>query len=186
MLALLLFKRCKAISRKHVKLLLTLKIMRFFNYLVCSAIPFFACLSVSAQKYKAPADTVKLNQEYVKVSNQIADINAQLTIAQNNLPGFQSKANTATGDAQTSASVSSSSASKATNGNIADSKSARNDADNAYDKAKDSRSANNNVGKQNERIRKLKSELTKKQQHLKDLDVMRAAIYAQLPTNQPK
>ncbi len=126
---------------------------------------------------------VKLNKEYVKVSNEIADINAQLTIAPNNLPGYQTTANTATGNAQTAAPTSSNSSSKATNGNIDDAKSSRKDADDAYDKAKDSRSANNNVGKQNEKIRELKADLNKKQQRLKDLDVMRAAIYAQLPAN---
>ncbi|MFI5158662.1 MAG: hypothetical protein ACHQF4_07330 [Sphingobacteriales bacterium] len=157
--------------------------MKFINF-VFSVILLTISASVSAQKYKTPSDTVKLNQEYVKVSNDIADLSAQLSIAQNNLPGYQSKANTATGDAQSAATASSSSASKATNGNIADSKSARNDADNAYDKAKDSRSANNNVGNQNEKIRKLKTELKKKQQRLEDLKSMRAAIYAKLPLNQ--
>jgi hypothetical protein len=158
--------------------------MKFINYVLCSIILLSVSVSVSAQKYKAPADTIKLNQEYVKVNNDIADLTAQLTIAQNNLPGYQTKATAATANAQSSATTSSNSSSKATNGNISDSKSARNDADDAYDKAKDSRSANNSVGKQNEKIRKLKVDLNKKQQRLKDLDVMRTAIYAQLPVNQ--
>ena len=154
--------------------------MKFINAVLCSIILLSVSVSVSAQKYKTPADTVKLNQEYVKVNNDIADLTAQLTIAQNNLPGYQNKATAATATAQTSATTSRNSSSRATDGNISDSKSARNDAADAYDKAKDSRSANNNVGKQDEKIRKLKADLNKKQQRLKDLDVMRAAIYAQL------
>ncbi|HVW13116.1 MAG TPA: hypothetical protein VHB54_04810 [Mucilaginibacter sp.] len=158
--------------------------MKFINYALSTLVLIGFGLSVSAQKYKTPADTVKLNQEYVNVSNDIANINAQLTIAQNNLPGYQTKASTATANAQTAASTSSAGAAKATNGNIGDAKSAKNDADDAYDKAEDSRNANNNVGRQDEKIRKLKARLHKKQQRLKDLDVMRNAIYAQIPSNQ--
>ncbi|MDV6217843.1 hypothetical protein R1T15_25240 [Mucilaginibacter sp. L3T2-6] len=72
--------------------------MKFINYVLCSIILLSVSTSGSAQKYKAPADMVKLNKEYVKVSNEITDINAQLTIAQNDLPGYQTTANTATGN----------------------------------------------------------------------------------------
>jgi len=157
--------------------------MKLLNYVLCFGALLLFSIPAFAQKYKSPADTVKLNEEYVKVSNQIADLNSQLTIAQNNLPGFQSKANTAGQDAQTAVSTSASDASKATGGNIKDAKTAENSSDKAYDKAKDARSANNKVGKQDEKIKDLKSDLTKKQDRLKELDVMRAAIYAQLPAN---
>lgn len=157
--------------------------MKFINYVLCTVLFLMCATSLFAQKYKTPADTVKLNEEYVKVKNDIADLNAQLSIAQNNLPGFQSKATTAGETAQSAASTSSGDATKATNGNIGDAKDAKNSANNAYDKAKDARSANNNVGKQNEKIRKLIENLRKKNQRLKDLDVMRDTIYAQLPSN---
>lgn len=128
----------------------------------------------------------EINRRFNHSSNdarQSAIQHVTLTIAQNNLPGYQTKATTASADAQTAATASSAGASKATNGNIGDAKSARNDADDAYDKAKDSRAANNNVGRQAEKIRKLKARLYKKEQRLKDLNVMRTAIYAQIPSN---
>ena len=60
-----------------------------------------------AQKYKSTDDTLKLNKEYVKVNNDLADLNAKLTIAKNNLPGYQAKANNAASDAQNAADKSS-------------------------------------------------------------------------------
>src|SRR3954470_10067241 len=106
--------------------------MKPFNYVLCTVLFFMCSTSLFAQKYKTATDTVKLNEEYVSVKNDIADLNAQLSIAQNNLPGFQSKATTAGQNAQTAASASSGHASKATNGNVGDAKDARNSADKAY------------------------------------------------------
>jgi hypothetical protein len=157
--------------------------MKLINCVLCTVL-FFACSTpLLAQKYKAPADTVKLNEEYIKVKNNIIDLNAQLSVAQNNLPGYQSKAATADVKAQSAASTNSGNAAMATDGNIRDVKEEKKSADHAYDKAKDARSANNNVGKQNEKIKKITEQLRKKQQRLNDLDVMRNAIYAQLPAN---
>jgi len=42
-------------------------------------------MSAYSQKYRTAADTGKLNVEYVKVSNEIAELTSQLTIAQNNV-----------------------------------------------------------------------------------------------------
>ena len=61
------------------------KNIRYF-YLVALL---FAALPVFSQKYKTVEDTAKLNKEYVKVLNDIADLNAKLTIAQNDLPGYR-------------------------------------------------------------------------------------------------
>ncbi|HZX59243.1 MAG TPA: hypothetical protein VFE54_10975, partial [Mucilaginibacter sp.] len=130
---------------------------------------------------KSPADTGKLNLEYVKVQNDIADLTSKLSIAQNDLPGYQTKAVNAGNLAQTTAATSDTSATKARSGNLQDSKDAKKNADNAYSKAKDARTANNNVGKQNEKIRKLTADLKEKRQRLSDLDVMRADINAQIP-----
>lgn len=157
--------------------------MKFFNYLLGTAVLLTVSASTYAQKYKTPADTGKLNAEYVKVQNKIADLTTQLSTAQSGLPGYQTTAVNAGNDAQTAETASGTSSSKASSGNLQDSKDAKNSADNAYDKAKDSRSANNNVGKQNEKIRKLTDDLRKQHQRLRDLDQMRTAIYAQIPGN---
>lgn len=133
-------------------------------------------LQTFAQKYKTVEDTVKLNKEYVKVSNEIVDLNAKLTIAKNNLPGYKSKAIAAGTDAENAAANSSNQASKATNGDIADAKKAKKRANKAYNEAKDSRAANNNVSDQEDKITRLTLQINKKQQRLKVLDVMRLAI----------
>jgi len=155
--------------------------MKFINYLLGTGVLLTISMSSYAQKYKSPADTGKLNAEYVKVQNHIADLTAKLATAQSGLPAYQTKAVNAGNTAQTAAATSDTSSSKATSGNLQDSKDAKKDADNAYDKAKDARSANNNVGRQNEKIRKLTNDLKEERQHLKDLDIMRASIYAQIP-----
>lgn len=157
--------------------------MKFISYVLCTVLFVMCSTSLFAQKYKTAADTVKLNEEYIKVKNDIVDLNAQLSVAQNNLPGYQSKATNARETAQLAASSSSGDATKATDGNIRDAKDAKNSAHNAYDKAKDARSANNNVGKQNEKIKKITESLRKKNQRLKDLDMMRNTIYAQQPSS---
>ena len=131
-----------------------------------------------SQKYKTADDTARLNKEYVNVSNDIADLNAKLTIAQNNLPGYKTKAIAAGTDAQNAAANSSNQASKATNGEIDDARKAKRKARKAYNEAKDSRSANNNVSDQESKITKLSLQINRKHQRLQELDVMRSAIAA--------
>ena len=133
---------------------------------------------VYSQKYKTVDDTARLNKEYVNVSNDIADLNAKLTIAQNNLPGYKSKAIAAGTDADNAATNSSNQASKATNGEIDDARKAKRKARKAYNEAKDSRSANNNVSDQESKITKLSLQINRKHQRLQELDVMRSAIAA--------
>ena len=137
-------------------------------------------LSGFSQKYKKAEDTIKLNKEYVKVSNEIAEMNAKLTIAQNDLPGYQSKAKDANNDANDAASASSDQASKATNGDVGDAKKAKKKADKAYDEAKDSKSAKHKVSDQEEKIEDYRSDIKKKQERLGELDEMRAAINAKI------
>ena len=144
-------------------------------FLLASLLLFFAS-TVYPQKYKTTADTLKLNKEYVEVSNDIAELTSKLTIAQNNLPGFQTKAGEATSDAQSSANSSSKQASKATNGDLDDAKSAKKKANKAYRNAQNANDADNNVKKQDKKISKLASQLQKKQERLTELDNMRTAI----------
>jgi DNA repair exonuclease SbcCD ATPase subunit len=129
-----------------------------------------------SQKYKTAADTLKLNTEYVKVSNDIAELTSKLAVAQNNLPGYHTKAADANSEAQSTANESSRQATKATNGNLGDAKSAKKKANKALDKAEDSHDADNNVKDQDKKIAKLSSELQKKQEKLHELDEMRVAI----------
>lgn len=157
--------------------------MKPIYYLLCTVMLLAFATPVFSQKYKSSADTGKLNAEYVKVQNKIANLTAQLAIVQGNLPGYQTKADNAGNTAQTAATASDNSSSKATSGNLQDAKDAKKSADDSYNSAKDARTANNNVGKQNEKIRKLNDELKKQRQRLKDLDVMRASINAQSPGN---
>lgn len=153
-------------------------------YLVCFMAVLIAGPRAYGQKYKKVEDTVKLNKEYVSVNNDIADLNAKLTIAQNNLPGYKSKAIEAGTDAQDAAANSSNQASKAANnGEIKDAKKAKRRAKKAYNEAKDSRAANNNLSDQEDKITRLTLQINKKQQRLQELDVMRLAIAEKFQLN---
>ncbi len=132
--------------------------------------------SAFSQKYKTAADTVNLNKEYVEVSNDIADLTSKLTIAQNNLPGYQNKAGEATSDAQSTAINSSDKASNAVDGDIGDARKAKRKAKKALHEAKDAKQANNRLEDQDDKIAKLSSQLAKKQQRLQELEEMRTAI----------
>jgi hypothetical protein len=143
----------------------------------------FSGLSVYSQKYKTIEDTVKLNKEFVTVTNAIVDLNAKLTIAQNDLPGYQTKANDANNNAVIAASASSDQATKATNGNVKDAKTAKRKAKKAYGEAKDSRSAKSRVSDQENKITRYKLEIKKKQQRLEELGIMRTAINAKMQTD---
>jgi hypothetical protein len=136
----------------------------------------FCATNAFSQKYKKAADTVKLNKEYVEVSNDIAELSYKLSVAQNNLPGYQSKAGEANSDAQNSANASSNQASRATGGDLDDAKSAKKKANKAYKKAQDASDAESDVKDQDKKIAKLTSKLEKKQERLRELDEMREAI----------
>jgi chromosome segregation ATPase len=135
-----------------------------------------ACLPAACQKYKTAADTVKLNKEWVAVSNDIAGLTAELSIAQNNLPEYKTKADKASSDAQSSAQKSSDQAYKATNGDLGEAKSAKKDAKRALNDAEDASSAKNNTERQKKKIDKLTGELEKKQKRLQELEETRTAI----------
>lgn len=135
-----------------------------------------ASLSAYSQKYKTAADTVKLNREYIEVSNEIADLTAKLTIAQNNLPGYNDKAAEAKTDAQNTAIKSSEKSSDAVNGDVGDARQAKKKAKKALRDAKHARNADNKAEDQDKKIARLTAELQKKKDRLNELDQMRAAI----------
>ena len=149
------------------------------------AFGFFALMTTgftaSAQVYKTAADTVKLNKEFTEVSNDIANLSAKLTVAKNNMPGYQSKANAAESDARDAAETSSIQADNATKGGVKEARKAKRKSKIAFREAKDSRKANKDVGNQDDKIASLKGQLAKKQERLEQLTAMRTAIYAQYP-----
>ena len=132
-----------------------------------------------SQTYKTPADTAALNKEYAKVSSDVMDVTAQLNKAQNDLATYTRKSDNATSDAQSSALSTTDKASRATNGSVKDARRAKREARRSVKDAKDSRRANNNLDDQNTKISKLTTDLTKKQNRLKELDAMRATINGQ-------
>jgi DNA repair exonuclease SbcCD ATPase subunit len=150
--------------------------MKQTKFLLTGGLLLLFASTVYSQRYKSAADTVKLNKEYTNVSNDIAELTSKLSIAQNNLPGYHTKAREANSDAQGSANASSTQASKATNGDLGDAKRAKKKANKAYTNAQDAREADNRVKDQDKKITKLSSQLQKKQERLKELDDMRVAI----------
>ena len=147
-------------------------------YVVCFLTLMATGFTAYGQVYKTAADTTKLNKEFVEVSNDIASLSARLTIAQNNLPGYQSKAKTADSDAQNAAVNSSVQAAKSTEGGVKEARKAKRKSKQAYREAKDARTANNVVGYQDDKIASLTGQLAKKQERLNQLIVMRDAINA--------
>src|SRR5690349_6465690 len=121
-------------------------------YLFCFVALLMSAHAANAQKYKTVEDTARLSKEYVKVNNDIADLNAKLSIAQNNLPGYKTKAIEAGTDAGTAATNSNEQASKVINGSVGDAIRAKRRARKAYREARDSRSASNNVSDQESKI----------------------------------
>ncbi len=150
-------------------------------YIIFVFMAILTSATVTAQKYKTPADTIKLNKEYLDVTNAIADLSAKLNQAQNELPGIRERAGEADAKAQNAADHSSDRADKATDGNVKDAKKAKRSAKTAYKKAKTSRSADANVISQEKKISRLSAELERKQKRLADLNEMRAAIYRMIP-----
>ncbi|MGI8581664.1 MAG: hypothetical protein ACR2KX_05705 [Chitinophagaceae bacterium] len=150
--------------------------MKKIMFLLPAVIIIMLSQSAFSQKYKTAADTAKLNKEYVEVSNEIADLTSRLTIAQNNLPGYNNKANDAKADAQNTAIKSSEQSSDAVNGDVGDAKKAKRKAKKALREAKHARQASNKAEDQDKKIASLSSQLQKKQERLRELDTMRAAI----------
>ncbi len=148
------------------------KIFRLF-YLLALV---FTTSSAFSQKYKTIADTAKLNKEYVDVHNDLVSLYAKLTIAQNDLPGYQSKAKDADNDAEKAANASTDQASKATNGTVGDARTAKRRSKKAFREAKDSREAKNRLSDHEDKITRYKLDIKKKEQRLEELDVMRIGI----------
>ena len=149
-------------------------------YVVCFLALLMTGFAAYGQVYRTAADTVKLNKEFTQVSNDIATLSAQLTITQNNMPGYQSKAKTAESNAQEAAQNSSTQAAKTTDGSsVKEARKAKHKSKKAYHEAKDAQSANNDVDNQDDKIASLTAQLAKKQERLRQLTDMRASIKAE-------
>ena len=147
------------------------------HLLLISAFLFMiAVQTASAQKYKTVNDTIKLNKEYLSVSEDIADLTKDLAAAKDKLPGYQRKASDKTSDARKGAVKSNEQSSKAIDGDVGDARKAKRKANNALKDAQNMESANNKVGSQEKKIAKLESQLQKKQDRLQQLEEMRVAI----------
>jgi len=141
---------------------------------------FFSGVSANAQKYKNAADTGKLNLEYVKVSNDIAELIVENTTATDKLTEYQRKVTSGKSDAGDAAISSMDQAAKATNGSVSEAKEAKEKANTAYNEAKDLRDAQKDVEKQEKRIEKINAKLAKKQKRLQQLTDMRNSIFSKL------
>lgn len=126
-----------------------------------------------SQKYKNASDTAKLNKEYASVLKDVSNLTSKLTEAQNDLPGYQSKAGDAVKDAEKATGESNG---QTASTDVGDAKKAKKKADKAYKEAKNSEKAQERLKDQEKKIAKLNEELTKKQQQLQELEAMRIAI----------
>ena len=54
--------------------------MKKLIYMLGAALCLFTTMTARAQKYKVPADTVKLNKEYLQVTTEIASLTEKLVI----------------------------------------------------------------------------------------------------------
>lgn len=153
--------------------------MKKFLFLLPAIMFMMAGLPAFSQKYKTASDTVNLNIEYTKVTNDIAELTTKLNKAQDELTRYTRKSDEATADAQSTAAATTDKASQATNGSVKDARRAKKEARRSVKDAKDSRNAKNNLDDQNKKIEKLNADLAKKQDRLKELDAMRASINSQ-------
>ena len=67
--------------------------MKKIMYAICFFTLMLTGATAFGQVYKTIEDTAKLNKEFTEVSNDIANLTAKLTVAQNNMPGYRAKAN---------------------------------------------------------------------------------------------
>src|SRR5689334_17240762 len=110
---------------------------------------FFVVSCAFSQKYKTASDTAKLNKEYASVLKDVADLTEKLTKAQNDLPGYQSKAADQMRDAEKASNESNRQTSST---DVSDAKKAKKKADKAYNEAKDSQKAQEKVKDQEKKI----------------------------------
>ena len=145
------------------------KIFLLITFIVISSLAF-------SQKYKSLADTIKLNKEYLSVTNDIVNIKAKLDIAKNELPVLKATAITANALSKSSAAESSRQAYKATNAALEELKEADKKASKALKDGYAAKSANDDIRDMEEKIISLNEKTDIKQKKLKELEKMRTYI----------
>lgn len=145
---------------------------------------FLTSTSAYSQKYKTAADTIRLNNEYNKLTTAIADLNMQSIASSENLKKYQGNVDSKNKEAQSSAESSSNQASKATNGSVKEARRSKKKANAAFSDAKKSRDATDRMNSEEKKLKRINNNLQKKQERLKELERMRAAIYSLYPPAQ--
>ena len=145
----------------------------FMKTTLLIALVFVFGLSSFSQKYKSYADTVKLNQEHVSISNDIAELTAKLTICKNNLPDLKKKALDAHADTKAAAEANSRQALKATNGYFEEIKEAYAKAKEALRLANKAKDADGNVQDMEEKIVSLTEKINLRDKRLRELEMIR-------------
>ncbi|MEO8769336.1 MAG: hypothetical protein ABI402_04610 [Ferruginibacter sp.] len=136
----------------------------------------FTTQAAYCQKYKTAADTIKLNKEYLKLIIDTADLKKEIAESQENLKKYQADFESKDKSAKSSAEESSRQADKATNGEVKDAKKAKKKAKDAYDDAKAADNAKDKKENEEKKLKKLNKEFDKKQDRLKELNLMQQAI----------
>ena len=129
-----------------------------------------------SQKYKSLADTIKLNKEYLSVTNDIVNLKAKLDVAKNELPVLKATAIKANVTSKSSAAESSRQAYKATNAALEELKEADKKASKALKDGYAAKSADDDIRDMEEKIISLNEKVNIKQIKLKDLEKMRTYI----------
>ena len=145
------------------------KIFLLITFIVISSLAF-------SQKYKSLADTIKLNKEYLSVTNDIVNLKEKLDIAKNELPVLKATAITANALSKSSAAESSRQAYKATNAALEELKEADKKASKALKDGYAAKSANDDIRDMEEKIISLNEKTGIKQKKLKELEKMRTYI----------
>ena len=143
-----------------------------------TALFMLAALPTFSQTYKVAADTTALNTEYMKLTKEIADLDAKLNKAEADQDHDTKKAIETSADAQNTASNASDKAAKSIDGSVKQAKRAKREARRSVRDAKDARHAQGNLDDSNKKVSRLNADLQKKQERLKELDRMRASISA--------
>ncbi|MEO6258080.1 MAG: hypothetical protein ABIO82_05285 [Ginsengibacter sp.] len=137
--------------------------------------------SLYSQKYTTTADTIALNAEYLKLTNDIAALNISLDKARSEQDKQVKKSAVATSDAQSTASKAIDKAEQSTGESVKDARKAKRQARKSVKDAKDARHAKGDLDDANKKVEKLSGELQKKQDRLNELNNMRSTIELSVP-----
>ena len=140
---------------------------------------FLSALPSFAQTYKTVADTAALNNEYIKVTKDVADLNFKLNQAKNKQTENSKNAADANATAQAAVTKTSENANKTSDETVNDARQTKRAAKRSMRDAKDARHQNSRLKDSDNEVDKLSADLEKKQNRLAELDKMRSSIMSQ-------